>query len=183
MLCYRQLLFSVYGRQVHISNSKHLQLNIFDIWWGPKGRSFRRRRKGRRIPGLPHHFPCGCSELGIPGSQHIARMPYPRSCKPQKELSSPQFLHWAHICECSCMPRQGDNHISGAWAPLWWDIMLSWFLHREANSQKSQVSSSLTLCSAAMQVCYSLHLNNLNLTIPEKQSPGTSSNSFWLLQQ
>lgn len=89
----------------------------------------------------------------------------------------------AHVCECSYMPRQGDNRISGAWVPLWWGITLSWLLHREANSQKSHVSLSSTLCSAVMQIWYSLHLSNLNLVIPEKQSPDTSSISFWLLQQ
>lgn len=112
----------------------------------------KRKAKWRRIPKFPRNFPCGCSEPNLPGSQHIAGMLYPCPSKPQRDLSFSQLVYCAHICSWSYMPRQGDNHISIAWVPLWWGIMLSWFLHREANSQKSYVSLSLTFHSTMMQI-------------------------------
>lgn len=110
------------------------------------------KAKGRRIPKFPHNFPCRCCEPNLPGSQHIAGMLYLCLWKPQRDLSFSQLVYCTHICSWSYMPRQGDNHISVAWVPLWWGIMLSWFLHREANSQKSHVSLSMTFHSTMMQI-------------------------------
>lgn len=107
VLCYRQLLFSVYGRQVRISKPEHLWLDTFDIHWGPKGRHFQRgRRQDNRIPGFSHHFPCGCSELSTPASQHIARMLYPHPCKPQWELSFSQFSQHTFVSAVTCPDKE-----------------------------------------------------------------------------
>jgi len=117
-----------------------------------RNKSAKGRAKGRRIPKFPHNFPCGCCEPNLPGSQHIAGMLYPCPWKPQRDLSFSQLVYCAHICLWSYMPRQGDNHISVAWVPLWWGTTLLWLLHREANSQKSHVSLSLTFHSTMMQI-------------------------------
>lgn len=156
------------------------------------------KAKGRRIPKFPHNFPCGCCEPNLPGSQHIAGTPSPCPWKPQRDLSFSQLVYCAHICSWSYMPRQGDNHISVAWVPLWWGIMPSWFLQRSKLPEKPcQLEFDLSFNNDADQdifcatwlhtehtqvVRYSLRPNILNQTIPGKQNPDPHSSSFWLLQ-
>lgn len=140
-----------------------------------------------------------CCELNFPGSQHIAGQLYPCPWKPQRDLSFSQLVHWARICVWSYPPRHGDNHIAVAWVPLWWAIMPSWALHREANSQKSPVSSSLTFHTTMMQIrlfstqhgcTLSKHklparaqpaLQYTSSDGPQKAKSWPDSISFWLL--